>query len=409
MMARFRYFAATTGNEARNGVIEAASVQDAISVLRDRGLLVIRIGNPSLLSSTWAMLNREVMLRPPLDGLELARLSQEWGGLVEAGISVEESIALMGRTCRPPTRQVLVTIREAVKAGMPLHEALGQFPRLFPPIYRALIQAGEAAGNLGPTIRRLGDDLLARRAMIEDVRNALLYPLFLLATAGAGILVLLLVVVPNLEGLIGEGGEDRLPAVTRLVLAVSHALRDYGIALLGVSTLLILVASLLIVTPAARARLDAMILAAPVLGPLVRVIETGRFARTLSALLSGGIALPAAMLMAFQTVSNRRMRSGLEVAHHSVLSGAAIGDAIAASQVLQEDAVGLIRVGERTGGLAAALERAAGLHEARATRQLKAMTAMLTPLLTIGFGIIAGVIVYAMLSTILGINELASQ
>jgi len=409
MMASFRYVAATANNEKRDGVIEAESMQDALGLLRGRGLWVIRIGSPSRLSALWTVLNREVALRQPLKAVELARLSQEWGGLVEAGIPVEESLALLCHASRPSTRPVLAAIREAVKAGMSLYEALGQFPGVFPPVYRALIQAGEAAGDLGPTIRRLGDDLIARRALIEEVRNALLYPLFLLMTASAGILVLLLVVVPNLESLIEEGGENRLPTMTRLVLAVSHILRDYGIALLGINALLILTALLFCLTSAGRIRLDAVILKTPVLGPLVRTIETGRFARTLGALLGGGVTVSAAMLIALQTVANRRMRAGLEAAHQAIVSGVSIGDAVAASHVFQEDAIGLIRVGERTGGLAAALARAAALHEARATRQLKALPAMLTPLLTIGFGAIAGVIVYAMLSTILGINELAGQ
>ncbi|MDF2810751.1 MAG: ral secretion pathway protein GspF [Microvirga sp.] len=407
MMASFRFLAATARNEKRDGVIEAETLQDALSLLQGRGLFVIRLGEPSRLSSLWAILNRDVTLRRPLAAAELARLSQEWGGLVEAGIPVEESLALLGNMGRSAPRHVLHAVREAVKAGTALHEALGRFPGSFPLVYRALVRAGETAGNLGPTLRRLGDDLMARRALTEDIRNALLYPLFLLVTASAGILVLLLVVVPNLETLMGGGGEERLPSVTRLVLAVSHILRDYGAALLVAATMLTLATVFLILTPAGRVRLDAFILRMPVFGSLVRTIETGRFARTLSSLLDGGVVVSAAMLIALQTVANRRIRAGLESAHQSIVSGAAIGDAISASDVFREDAIGLIRVGERTGRLAETLERAAALHEARATRQLKALTVMLTPLMTIGFGAIAGVIVYAMLSTILGINELA--
>jgi type II secretory pathway component PulF len=291
---------------------------------------------------------------------------------------------------------------------MALHEALSQFPRTFPPVYRALIQAGEVAGNLGPTLRRLGDDLAARRALAEDIRNAFLYPLFLFVAATVGIMVLLLIVVPNLESLIGEEGKERLSAVTRQVLATSHIVRDYGFVLIAAAATSAILISLLIMAPAGRAYLDRFILKAPLLGSLVKIIETGRFARTLGALLSGGVAVSPAMRIASDTVANRRMRSGLTQAHKSIISGVAIGDAIAASGVFEDDAIGLIRVGEKTGRLAGVLERMATLHEARAARQLKALTVMLTPVMTIVFGALAGAIVYAMLSTILGINELAS-
>jgi general secretion pathway protein F len=405
-MASFRFLAATAANETHAGVIEAETAQDALSVLHARGLYVIRIGQPTRLGSLWTALNRDIALRPPLRPAELARLSQEWAGFVEAEISVEESLALVGRASKPRVGKVLSSVRDAVKAGMALHEALDRVPGAFPPVYRALIQAGEAAGHLGPTLRRLGDDLTARRALTEEVRNALLYPLFLLITATAGILVLLLVVVPNLETLIGPEGEERLPGMTRLVLAVSHLLRDHGALLMGLVAASSVAASLLLLTSAGRERLDSVVLKVPVIGPLVRTIETGRFVRTFGALLAGGVTVSTAMLISLEAVANRRMRAHLRTAHRSIISGTAIGDAVAAG-ALGEDAVGLIRVGERTGRLAQTLERAAVLHEARATRQLKALTVMLTPLMTISFGAAAGVIVYAMLSTILGINELA--
>jgi type II secretory pathway component PulF len=326
---------------------------------------------------------------------------------VEAGIAVEECLALVGHTGRSRTKRVLAEVREAVKAGSAFHEALGRFPNCFPPVYRALVQAGEMAGNLGPTLRRLGDDLAARRALVEEVRNALVYPVFLTVTATAGMLVLLLVVAPSLETLLAPEAGDRLPAVTRAVLAASHGLRDHGGLLgLGAGGLMGIPIGLAL-HPAGRNHLDRLVLKAPLLGGLVRTIETGRFTRTLGALLAGGIAPAHAIRIALATVANRRMRAGLEDAYRGVVSGAMIGEAVAASGVFDVDAVGLIRVGERTGRLAETLDRAATLHEARATRRLKALTALLTPIITIGFGVVAGLIVYAMLSTILGINELA--
>jgi type II secretory pathway component PulF len=193
------------------------------------------------------------------------------------------------------------------------------------------------------------------------------------------------------------------------VIATSHTLRDHGLVLAAMLALLVVGSAAAARTTAGRAVIDRLVLRMPVAGPLVRAIETGRLLRSLGALVTGGVAVSRAMPLAVRTIANTAMRASLMGAHERILSGTALGDAVAASGALPADAIGLMRVGERTGRLDAALERAATLFEGRATRRLKALTTMLTPVLTIGFGMLAGIIVYAMLSTILSINDLAAQ
>ncbi len=270
------------------------------------------------------------------------------------------------------------------------------------------MQAGEASGSLGPSLRRLADDLTARRVVVEEIRNALLYPAFLLITAVVGISILLLVVVPNLENLFGARSREALPVVTQVVIAVSHGLRDFGLFLLMIAGLALAILMAAARTSKGRSTIHQTALRLPIMGSLVQAIETGRFARAFSSLLAGGVAMAQAMPLAVQTLHNDAMRRGLERAHGHVLTGVSLGDAIAASRVLPGDALGLVRMGERTGTLDRALGRAAALYEGRAARRLKALTTVLTPVLTIGFGLLAGVIIYAMVSTILSINDLAA-
>ncbi|MGO4389322.1 type II secretion system F family protein [Microvirga sp. 2YAF29] len=406
---RFRYLAATAANERSSGWIDASSDQDAAAELRAKGLFVIRIRKTSRLAALWAFLNQDVSVRSPLTAPQLAATTQEWAGLLEAGISVEESLSLLIETARAPARAVLERVREDVKEGLALYEALARHPRCFPATYVSLVQAGETSGSLSSTLVRLADDLAAQRGVMEDIRNALLYPAFLLVTAFIGITTLLVVVVPNLEGLLGPRSYDTLPAATHMVIAISHALREDGLVLL--LALFILTAGLTAFaqTDKGRFRLHGLLLRLPVLGPLVRTIETARFTRIFGAMLKGGVTVPRGMPLAIQAVSNRAMRQRLGEAHEAILIGAGIGDAIARSETIPPDAIGLIRMGERTGQLDAALSRTATLYEGRAARRLKALTTILTPVLTIGFGLLAGLIIYAMLSTILSINDLASQ
>lgn len=407
-MTRFRFVAVTAGNERQEGVLEAAAITEAATALRKRGLFVVRVEPESSKRSLWATLNRDVAFASPISRRELVSLTLEWAGLLEAGVTLDEALALSASGARSKAALGVVrAIREQVKSGSSLAEALRAHPRCFPPVYVALTQAGEAAGELGQALRRLAADLEAGQDFSEKIKGALLYPAFLVVTASGAIVVLLTVVVPNLESLVTESGAETLPFATRAVIATSHLLKDYGliaaaaIALAG--GLMVLAAR----APATRRRIDRTALRLPVAGELIRSANAGRYLRTLSALVGGGVALPRALPLAVPALSNRALAADVEVAHGKVIVGSALGDALAASRALPDDALVLARMGERTGRLSEALGKAASLLETRVRRHLQAIATLIGPMLTVGFGLVAGVIVYAMLSTILGVNELA--
>jgi len=406
---RFRYLAATSSNERNTGWIEAPSLQMAAAELRQNGLFIIRLEEESVFARMWTALNQEIHFRSPLRRGDLVGFSQEWAGLLEAGISVEESLALLVASARPSVAAILSRVRDEVTRGATLYAALARYPSCFPLTYVTLVQAGEIAGSLGPTLRRLADDLSMQQSVVEDVRNALLYPAFLLVTAIIGISTLLVVVVPNLEDLFGSRSLETLPLTTRIIIAASHFLRDQGAPLILALSLLGLLTAGFARTSYGRLWLHRSILKMPAIGHLVQAVETGRFTRACSALLKGGVGIPRAMPLAIDTISNQAMRKHLEQAYERIMIGTAVGDALAMARILPHDAVGFVRMGERTGQLDMALERAALLYEGRAARRLKILTTLITPSLTILFGLLAGMIIYAMLSTILSINDLAAS
>ena len=406
---QFRYLAATPANERRAGLIEAETSQKALQDLHRRGLIVVRLDRPTVAATVWAALNKDIALRAPISRRDLVSLTQEWAGLIAAGVTVEESLGFLVTTSRPQVQRILTHVQDQVKGGSSLYEALSHHPTCFPVQYRTLIRAGEAAGSLGDTFQRLADGMLAQHGAKEEIRNALLYPAFLLVTAAVGISTLLIVVVPNLENLFGGRSQATLPLMTRAVISASHLLRDYGAAILFVLVTLLGVLVAAIRTRTGRTAIDKLLLRLPIVGQLVQSVETGRFTRSLGALLSGGVPVTQAIPLASGTVTNCVIRRDLNKAHQAVVTGTSIGDAIAAGKIIPSDVIGLILMGERTGRLDSALGRAAALYEGRATRKLKAITAILTPALTIGFGLVAGIIIYAMLSTILSINDLAGS
>ena len=409
-MPRFRYTCVTMANKAQTGTAEASSRTELLDDLKNRGLLVLKITPISTTESFWALLNRDVAFGSQVRLENQAALALEWGSLIQAGITVEEALELTMAGARSKREKKRIEgLWTSVKSGSSLHSAMADQNGMFPNSFIAIVQSAEASGSLGPSLTRLANDLLARNEITKEVRNSLIYPIFLTITALCSITVLLLVVVPSLEMLfIGRNMND-LPIITQYVISISRFLRETGSGILA-----ILASAGVGLTAAAfssigRTIFSALVLKLPVVGRIAMSLNIGQYARSLSALLGGGIVASKALILAANTVANTSLHRAFLATNKSVLSGISLSTSLEKTMIMPFDFINLVRIGERTGTLAQMLERSASLHEGRALRQLKALTSLITPILTIVFGTLAGIIVYAMLSTILSINELAFQ
>lgn len=407
-MARFRFRSVTTDNLRRRGILDAESPEAVVHLLRMRGETPVDVAPASRMAVLWDWLNRDLSETRGLSRAEVTALTREWASLLAAGIRLHDVLALSAETGRRQApRRVAARLAEAVRRGSTFAEALTA-EKGFGAVHVALVRAGEASGSLPEAMQRLADDLDARARLAGRLRNALIYPAFLTLTAGGAILVLLTVVVPGLKTL-GGGNAADLPAITVLVFRVSDLLTQHGrmiaAAIAGLSLLIAAAAT----TTAGRRRVDRLFATLPVAGPVIRGLETGRYCATLSALIEGGVPLARALPLAAGAIGNRHLRRAVDRAAARVLDGMLLGDAVARERDLPADVVVMIRTGERTGRLGQALGQAATLLDTRARNRLEALSVLIGPSLTLIFGGIAGLIVYAMLSTILAVNDLAFQ
>lgn len=406
-MARFRFAAVDADNARHDGVVEAASAEAVARLLAGEGKLATRIAPERTASSLWALLTRDIALGPPIRPRELVSLTQEWAGLLTAGIALHEALTLSAEGARrEPVRRVVAAVADLVRTGATFHDALDQ-QGTFPASYLAIVGAGEASGDLGPTMGRLAEDLERARDFRERISGALVYPACLTVTAFAAILALLVVVVPNLEALVEAEPGRSLPTATAAVVATSRFLRAFGPALAALAAGLALAAVLARRLAPGRRAIDRAVLGLPGLGPILVAIDLGRYCRALSALLAGGVSLARALPLAERTIENRALLADFAEAHRRVLHGTGLAEAASAGGRLPPDVAVLVRMGERTGRLAETLGNAAGLLEKRVRRRLEAITTAIGPALTVGFGLVAGLIIYAMLSAILEMNEAA--
>lgn len=277
--------------------------------------------------------------------------------------------------------------------------------RSFPPVTVAMVRAGEANGALAETLGRLAGHLARVEAVRQAIRSALIYPAVLLATAAGSVLLVLLVVLPQLEPVLADSGAA-LPAITRLAFALSHGLRDGG-WLLGLTGLVAALAVRRALTdPALQLRRDAWLLRLPLLGATCRAAEIGRFARTLGALLAGGVSLPAGLALAQPVLANRVVADAIGRVTLAVREGGGFAGALARTGLFPELALQMVRVGEATGRLDAMLEHLATLLEADVSRTLERGLTLLVPALTILLGLVVAGIIASVMLAVLSVNEL---
>ncbi|MGI3130031.1 type II secretion system inner membrane protein GspF [Halopseudomonas pachastrellae] len=403
-MPAFEYTALDGAGRTRKGVEEGDSPRQVRSRLREQGLTPMSVNQVA---------ERQALLRMPvfqqrIKPLELALATRQMATLARAGLPIEEVLATVARQSESPrVRSALTAVRTRVMEGLPLAHALGEFPSVFPVIYRTTIAAGEQAGRLDLVLERLADNVEAQNAMRQKIQLAMFYPAILTCVALLVTVALLTYVVPEVVKVF-DGMNQELPLLTRSLIAVSDTLRDWGIVILLVLAGLIYGARTLLKKPAYQRRWHDFLLRLPLIGRLTRGLNTARFARTLNILAGSGVPLLDALNMSASVISNLPMREAVSAAAQRVREGAGVGLALERSGYFPAMTLSLIKSGESSGTLDSMLERAAETQERELEARIAMVMGVFEPLLILTMGAVVLVIVLAILLPIFELNQLVN-
>ncbi len=402
-MTLFRYRAVVPATgEIRSGTAEGRDRDAVVEALRLAGLVTIEALPGS--AAAPAAPRRTAASRKALPDM-IGQLAV----LLDAGLPLDRALAVTVDHVRDPAlAAALRALREQVKGGLPLSRAMAASAVAFPAMAVALTEAGESSGHLGPCLARLATALERQEALRQTVRSALFYPAMLLAVAVGVILIMLLVVVPQFETVFADLG-GALPPMTALVVGLSRFLRDDGLIAGAAAAILVVLAAFWLRRPALRLAFDRWVLTVPKLGRLVTEAETARFARTLGALVDGGVALPAALAIAARTLTNSHMATAVGRVVAGLHEGAGLAGPLAATGLFPPLALGFLRTGEETAQLGLMLGRLADVLDREVRTATERLIALLTPLLTVVLGVVVAGVIAAIMSAILGINDLALQ
>ncbi len=402
-MAVFDYVAADAGGRTVTGSLTASDEAAARALLGRRRLMPLEV-SASRAKAAPAPARASRGLR--LDSRTLALTTRQLATLVSVA-PVEEALRTIALQAeRPNLRRVLEGVHGGVLEGRRLSDAMGQQGRAFPPLYRAMVAAGEASGALGPILERLADGLERDQQVRGKVITALVYPAVLAVVALGVIAALMTFVVPKVVDQF-DSMNQTLPLLTRVVIGVSDLMRDRG--WLGIVLLAFAVAggALALRNPELRLRADTAILRLPVVGRLTRDLHGAKMARTLSTMLAAGLPVLEGLTITARTVSNRALRAATQRMAEAVREGGGLSAAMRVAGVFPPILVHMTASGENSGRLEPMLERAADYLEREFSTFTAVMLSLLEPAIIVVMGGVVAVIVLSILLPILQINTLA--
>lgn len=399
----FRYRALRGDGRIIAGQIDAASESDALAQIRRSGNTPVEL----------RLITGAAAAGTPGEGISRRNSAisraviAELAVLLKAGLPLDRALALaVGNIDDPATAEAMGMLLSAVREGAPISRAMLDNPALFSPGEAAMAEAGEANGKLGEAMERLSKMLEQAAELRRLVVTSMIYPIALSVISVGVILMMLLFVVPQFERLL-DNSQAELPFASMAVIAASQFLRAYGLWLLAGLVVIGLALRNVLARPSSRIRFDETMLRLPLVGDLVRRIETARFSHTLGALLEGGVPLPNALALAQRTVGNTAIAAAIATIAEGVREGGGLSAPLAATGMLPHLAIGFIRTGEETSQLALMLSRLAVVLDRDVRTRLERLVAILTPTITIVLGTAVAVIIAAVMSAILGFNELA--
>jgi general secretion pathway protein F len=276
----------------------------------------------------------------------------------------------------------------------------------FPPLYRAMVSAGETSGALAPILERLADGLERDEVVRGKVITALVYPAVLAVVAIGVVIALMTFVVPRVVDQF-DSMNQTLPLLTRLVIGLSNGIRDWG----WLAALLLAAAAtggvFALRNPAIRLAVDTAILRLPLIGRLTRDLHGAKMARTLSTMITAGLPVLEGLTITARTVSNRRLRLATERMAEAVREGGGLSAAMRRADVFPPILVTMTASGEAGGRLEPMLERAAEYLEREFSTFTAVMLSLIEPAIIVVMGGVVALIVLSILLPILQINTLA--
>ena len=395
----YAYVAYTEDRKLVKGKLSATGEEAATNLLSYGGYQVVSLKQVIPFFNTEKLAAAFSKIKPR----EIIMFSRQFALLLEAGTDIVTSLELLqSQVTNRTLKKIIGDVAAGIRGGTSLSAALSKHPRAFSSIYHRAISAGEQGGNLEVVLRQMADYMERAVDTEKKIKSALTYPIIVSIVALVVIAILVTFVLPTFVSLFTSFGAD-LPLATRMLIALTEWLGQYGAYLMGVIAVVAVLGFGYIRTPAGKYQRDKLSLKLPVLGRIFLLNELSRCCRTISLLFRVGLPLPEIIAMAIHGTNNKAMVEVLTEVQRELIRGEGLARPMAKSSLFLPLMVQMVGVGEETGNLDNTLATVAQSYEIESDDLTSAAVGLIQPAMMIIIGLIVGFIAIALFSAMYGV------
>jgi type IV pilus assembly protein PilC len=391
-MATFAFKAVDLSGIPQTGTIDGADKQSVTTELKGRGLKVMALEQKK------SGLQMELRLGPKrVKASELTVMSRQLATMISSGMTLLRAFYVLEEQVENQLlRETIAAVREDIEAGLSFSDALERHPKVYSPLYVAMVRAGEAGGVLEDSLERISDQLEKDDSLRRQVKSAMAYPVVVFSFAMLVLIGMIAFIVPVFVGVFKDFGGE-LPLITRFTVGLSNMVTGQWYILLAVAIGGFIGFRKWKSSAWGRPQWDQFRLRIPFsIGKTVQKIALARWSRTFSALYGAGVPIMQAIEVTGQTAGNTVVDKAMAAVIDSVKSGGSIAAPLKDAPIFPPMVAQMIAIGEETGNLDTMLSKVADFYEDEVAAAIKALTSILEPVMIVLVGGIVGFIVVAM-------------
>jgi type IV pilus assembly protein PilC len=398
-MLTYKYTARDAASgEKVSATVEAESEQAAAKLIKVQGLSPISIELANSGKSFGGFFKK-------VKSKDRILFARQLSTLINAGLPLVQSLRTVGKQAQSKELRVIINkIVTDVEAGSALNVALAKHPETFNQIFISLIAAGETSGTLDAALERIATQQEKDAEILGKVRGAMVYPLVVIFVMVAVLGFMIVKVLPQVKVLYsGLGGNNQLPLITRVLLGISDFTIHYWWAVIIVLVLGVFFTSRWARTGPGKDIVDKLKMRAWPAGPLFMKLYMARFARTAQTLIASGVPLLQVMDITANSINNVHIERSIHRAAEKVKGGKALSESISNDPNFLQLVPDMLSIGEQSGSMEAMTAKVADYYEKEVDQQIKTISTIIEPVLMVVLGVVAFIIVAAVLLPIYGL------
>ncbi|MEK9182220.1 MAG: type II secretion system F family protein [Patescibacteria group bacterium] len=397
----FNYKALDERGEEKSGSIEAVNADIAISSLQRRGLIISQIKaeeEESLLGRKFSFFNR-------ISNKDIVILSRQMATMFEAQISALRVFQLIaGQVEKSALRNVLNEVASDLQGGSPISDALYKHPNIFSDFYVNMVRSGEESGQLDKTFLFLADYLDRSYEVTSKVKNALVYPAFVVFTFFAVMILMFTMVIPKISVILTESGQ-LIPTYTKIVMSISNFLVSYGAFLLAAAVVGAFFFYRFSRTQEGKISVDKFKLSIPYANDLFRKLYLSRFSDNMNTMLVSGIPIVRGLELTSKVIGNEIYKQIMERALEEVKGGSSLSDSLGREPEIPGILIQMIKIGEETGELGNILKTLSNFYRREVINAVDTVVGLIEPIMIVTLGLGVGILLSSVLIPIYNISS----